>query len=191
MKAKKIKIDKEEAQEIVKEPMDDGDIKAYLPNTRILKYSELKKYKSIEELLKPKDAVIILYQDSPNTGHWVALMRNKKYIEYFDSYGDAVDSHHKYIPDDIRHQLGTYEKDLSRILDKAYYDKYKIYYNGYKYQKLREDVASCGAHVVLRILTFLRDNYKLKEYHKLLQDKRTINNNLNYDEIVASLVNQR
>ena len=39
--------------------MDDEDLKFYLPNTPILKYNELAKYKTIEQLLpKHKSAVI-------------------------------------------------------------------------------------------------------------------------------------
>jgi hypothetical protein len=191
MKVKKININKEDIKEIVKEPMDDSDIRHYLPNIRILKYNEIKNFNSIEQILKPKDAVIILYQDSPNSGHWVALMRKNKYIEYFDSYGKKVDDHHNYISDDVRQQLGTFNKDLSHLLDKAYYDGFKIYYNGFEYQKLRDDVASCGAHVILRILSFLNHNMKLKQYHQFLLNKKALNTNFNFDEIVSGLINKR
>ena len=69
--------------------------------------------------------------------------------------------------------MGTFDKDLSRLLDNAYYDGFKIYYNGYQYQKLKDDVASCGAHVIMRILTFLNHNMKLKQYHKFFLFVRT------------------
>ncbi len=65
-----------------------NDIEDVLPNTRIVKYSDLANYNHIAKLLpKIKDYVVILTETKPQSGHWTALTRNKNIITYFDSYG--------------------------------------------------------------------------------------------------------
>ena len=63
--------------EIKYESMDDQDIRYYLPNAVILKYNQLSKYKTIQQLLPSnKSYIILLYPvGSENSGHWVALTR--------------------------------------------------------------------------------------------------------------------
>ena len=54
---------------------------------KIMKYSELKKYDNILDLLTFKgDYRIILIENSFNVGHWVVLVRNNALI-FFDPYG--------------------------------------------------------------------------------------------------------
>jgi hypothetical protein len=66
-----------ELTEIIEDPLDDAEIKYYLgQKAKILKYSELAKYKSIDELLpNEKDFAVLLYEESPNVGHWVCLLK--------------------------------------------------------------------------------------------------------------------
>ena len=76
------------------ESLDDEDIRYYLPDARIMKYSELSKYTTIEQLLpKHKSYVVLLYPVSSETsGHWICITRFNITIEYFDSYGGTPDS---------------------------------------------------------------------------------------------------
>ena len=71
--------------DVVKEdPLGDNIIRKYLPNSRILKYSQLKNIMNIEELLPNEQSYcIILYESQPNSGHWTAIMRIDDNIEYF------------------------------------------------------------------------------------------------------------
>ena len=75
------------------ESMDNEDIHFYLPNAKLIMFNELKKYKTIEQLLpKHKSYFILLYPvQSETSGHWVCLTRFDKTIEYFDSYGNKPD----------------------------------------------------------------------------------------------------
>ena len=53
-------------EKVLKEPMDDGDIRFYFPRAKIMQYSGLKRFNNIEQLLpKQPDFVFILYEDSP------------------------------------------------------------------------------------------------------------------------------
>jgi hypothetical protein len=57
---------------ILEEPMDNFNIQKYLPNVPIITYNELPKYGTIDKILPHSGSyAIILYQNSPNSGHWV------------------------------------------------------------------------------------------------------------------------
>ena len=73
--------------------MGDDDISFYLPDAKILTYSELSNIKKIEDLLpRHKSYFILLYPvQSESSGHWVSLTRYDKTVEYFDCYGKKPD----------------------------------------------------------------------------------------------------
>ena len=71
-------------EDIIEEPMDDGDIRSYFPNAKVLRYADLADYDSIQELLPAsKSYAFLLYQHRPNDGHFTCLMRYGKTIEFF------------------------------------------------------------------------------------------------------------
>ena len=54
------------------------DFERFLDAPRILRYSQLAEYDSIQALLPlEKDYVIILYETKKNSGHWMCLIRNE------------------------------------------------------------------------------------------------------------------
>ena len=133
-------------EEIVTEPMDGGDIAHYYPKVRIIKYNDLDNYTSIEELLPEDDTYfILLYLDSPSTGHWVAMTRNNNLITFFDSYGGKIDSQLKWVDMGERIRLDTDKPCLTRLL-KAGSIPYT--YSPYDYQSNNPSIATCGAHVL-------------------------------------------
>ena len=89
----------------------DGQIK-------ILKYSQLRNFKSIDDLLKPYGRVIILYESKPGYGHWVGLFRypHSDVIEFFDSYGMFPDHERHYIKPDFREASQQEFPELSKLL---------------------------------------------------------------------------
>ena len=74
------------------EPLSDSKVRQALGDaTRILKYSELKNYDTINDLLpKINDFVIILLEEDVNRGHWTALMKPTSGYYYFNSYGQKL-----------------------------------------------------------------------------------------------------
>ena len=74
---------------LVHKALSDSDIRAILgENTKIIKYSELSSYRDLDDLLPNLlDYIIILYEDSPNAGHWTALLKYNNIFEFFDPYG--------------------------------------------------------------------------------------------------------
>ncbi|MCX6711627.1 MAG: Ulp1 family isopeptidase [Candidatus Woesearchaeota archaeon] len=187
---KKLKPTIQEAgqlKHIEKTCMSNEDINKYLPNCKIVSYNELPKYTSIFQLLPHnKSYVIILYQQSENSGHWVALLRYNNTIEYFDSLGNAPDVPLKWNSPEQNLSLGINDKYLSNLLAKS---KMRIIYNPIKYQEQNNEISTCGAHAVLRIQTMLK-GYDLAQYYEIMK-KAKKEMGVNFDEIAAGLINKR
>ena len=164
-----------EDPKIIKERMaeyiSDGDITRHLgPDAmnNIIKYSDLKQYNNIEELLPTdKSYKIILIENEHNSGHWVLLMRykyeGKEYIEFFNSYGLMPTTSLDFI-NKIKNQiLGQNIKYLDKLLNKAK-KQFKIIYSTKRFQKLRPEIATCGRHMLLRLLMMLHYDLSLYDY---------------------------
>jgi hypothetical protein len=130
-------------------------------DTNIVEHRNLYKYSNIDQILK-NDACIIFYdRTSGNVGHWCCIIRRGDSIEYFDSYGRPP-SFPKYIHGDKPYLLNLLKKS-----------RYYVYYNPYNFQS--KGVATCGRHVVMRIL-FKR--YSLGYYKRFM-------NNIDHDDLVS------
>lgn len=154
-------------------------------NDRIISYSELKNYKTLTSLL-PKNGSfkILLYEQRRNTGHWVLLLRYDDIVEYFDSYGNPPN-----------YPL-TYSETMNSQLDQRYeylhnlfsdQSEFNIVYNKYKFQSDLNDAATCGKHVLLRLIKFKYSDLDLPsyiEYFKRLARKYKLTN----DELVTLLI---
>ncbi len=145
-------------KEFMKHPIADSDIMNICNGqTRIIKNSSLRNYKSIDDLLKPYGSCVILY-DKPDgsAGHWSCIVQTGNSIEFFCPYG--------YYPDKA---LQTIEGKpyVTKLLTES---KYEISYNDYKLQKLAKDVNVCGRYVGMRVL--LKD-LPLKTFTQLFISK--------------------
>jgi hypothetical protein len=141
-------------------------------------YPNLKKYKSIDQLLGPHKACVLLYETKQDYGHYVCVMKqgNNKY-EFFDPYGDKPDGELKFIPENFREVSGQEYPHLCYLLYKS---GGSVEYNDHKLQKKSQDVSTCGRHVACRIN--FRDT-PLEEYVKRLKGVR----GMTPDEVVTVL----
>ena len=140
-----------------------------------MKYADLSKYKTIEQLLpKDGDFKIILIEDKQNSGHWVSVARYGKTIEYFNSYGCKYDTDWRWIPRLVRIVLGQNTNDLTRLFKQAEKDGYKVVYNKKRLQKLSPNIQTCGRHIVFR-RHLAQMGYNLKEYQDLMERLRDAN----------------
>lgn len=163
--------------------LSDSDIHSYLPDVNIIMYNELSDYNSIDELLpNPNSYVILLYQDSENTGHWTCLLRQNNTVEFFDPYGKYPDTQLRWVDNEIREDLGITGKFISNLFNNS---KLKVVYNTAPYQLSGVNVNTCGRHVVYRLLN---RHLSLKNYHKYFKEE-TKKLNCNYDGVVAKIVN--
>ena len=89
------------------------DIKEITNNAvNIVPYHTLRPNHSLEELFGDKPAVMLLYETKENYGHWVALIKQNGFLEFFDSYGFKVDEELNY---------AKYDKEatLTKILQQS------------------------------------------------------------------------
>ena len=80
-------------RKLIHKALSDSDIRTILgADTKIITCSELANINSLDELLpRLVDYAIILYEDSPNRGHWVALLKYNGMFEQLGSYGIKPD----------------------------------------------------------------------------------------------------
>ena len=162
------------------------DIKKILNgNVKIIIYPEIVDYKSIDDLLKPYDCVVILYMHNKIQngyyGHWCCIFRiDDKNIEFFDPYGIFPD-------DELDYNISTYfrkesglEYPLLTYLLFYTGSKYKLSYNEYVFQG--KNVSTCGRHCAVRLLN---KHLSLKEYKKKMDSFKQ-----NYDIIVTIMTNK-
>lgn len=189
-------LNKAEVNDDIPEMISDGDIRGYFgqkANSKILKYGELEKYKSIDQLLRgSKNFIILLIEDQENSGHFVCLLKykSKRYqkpvIEYFDSYGQPPAFHINNLPDATNDHLNQDELWLNQLLNKAL-RKYTIIYNKCKFQEVKTGVNTCGKHVLLRIIMNQYRDYDLVQYINFMNRMKK-KYNLTYDQIASWLI---
>jgi hypothetical protein len=163
----------------------------YLGRPKIIKYSELNKYNDLDELLPNiNDYVIILIEAEENIGHWVALLKYKIkddiFIEWVDSYGMVPATGLKYNSDYTNRLLGNDINKIFELLENEKYNK-QIIYNKSRLQELDNNIATCGRHVIFRILCFKFFNANLYEYLKIMNNLKQ-KFNISADEVVAMLI---
>jgi len=149
-------------------PLTDGQLESYIgvKPEDIIKYADLKNYNSITDLLPDKsDFRIILIEQKFNSGHWVCILRNGNNIEYFNSYGAKYDTDWKFISRMIRICLGEETNEMTRLMNQAEKDGFKTSFNKFRFQKLANNIQTCGRHCIFRIECFKMgyDNDQYKE----------------------------
>jgi len=179
---------KEEIEEVIEQPIDDSEIRFYLPDAKIKTYKELSGYKNINELLpENKDYAIILYLDAPNKGHWTAVLKYDNKIEMFDPYGiKEIDEELKWVPCNERIKLGVAVPYMTRLFNTIKKPQKGIL-STFEYQDDKTSVASCGRHTVYRILKLLDDDMDIEQYYNHMKNLRK-KFNITYDQIVSTYV---
>ena len=153
-------------------------------NDKIMKYSALENYDSIEELLPEQfDYRFILIENKLNSGHWTVLCRYKNNIYYFDSYGVKVDGQWKYIPNFIRIALNQDSNDLTKLLNKAKKEGFKVESNKVKYQSDADGVNTCGRYCIM-VVKLVEKGFNMEEIEKVL-DNGCEKYHCNYDILMC------
>ena len=166
----------------INEPLSSSKVKSALgDNCRILKYSQLRDYDNIKDLLPDvNDFIILLLEDSENHGHWTALMNSKSGYYYFNSYGKKYDSDLSVIPTCINRILGQDKREITRLLDGKNCDWNKKCFQGSKSQ-------TCGRWCVIAITLICMMGYSPREAEKYIIDKSELLGK-GYDEFVSKFV---
>jgi hypothetical protein len=165
----------------IMEPLSDAKVKSALgPGTRILKYSELKGYDSIGQLLPNiNDFIILLLEDQPNSGHWTTLCKLHEGYYYMNSYGQKYDTDLSIIPLCVRKILGEDKREITRLLD-----GHPCGWNKIKLQGATSQV--CGRWVVLFLTMTTKMGYSPAEFFEFIANHSKMFKN--DDTLVAKLV---
>lgn len=142
---------KQNLREIGKRPLSDGDIREFLDSSvPILTYPELKNYRHIDEILDKKGRAVILYlTESPTSGHWVGLLRRGKTIEFFDPYGNPVDTQQEKLGEGIPNK--EFGQDMPILRELLAGSGYKVIQNRHPFQRDSKDINTCGRWVISRL----------------------------------------
>jgi hypothetical protein len=159
---------------------DDEIFNALKGHTRIFLYRDIINAYDIDDLFGPYDSVVLLYEKEPQVGHWVALLRNNDVIEFFDSYGMFPESEKDYIDQNFIKMSGQRQNKLAQLLHDAWYIGYRVEYNNYDLQVMKDGVSTCGRHVISRIWN---KHLNIDEYNKFINSFR--NEGLNPDDVVS------
>lgn len=140
-------------------PLSNYDIKQICGLT-VVPYDHLYQFTSIEDIFNTyqNDGIIILYQNSPTTGHYCLLtILEDDTVMFYDSYGLSPD-----------HQL-LFQKYNTQPVIKPLLDKYKKYtVNNHLQQNARFESNVCGSYCILRYQT--KEYYTHDEFDKFLQE---------------------
>ena len=170
---------------VIKDPLGDDEIRKYLPDAKIVKYSEMNKYNSIDEILpNERDYCIFLYEESKNNGHWCCILKHNDVFEYFDSYGGEPDEPLAWTSCGKRRELNELYPHLSTLLSQT---PNEVVYNPIKYQAESPLVNTCGRHSILRILKMLKNDMDLSSYYKFMKKQKKKDGT--YDDVVAKNIN--
>lgn len=174
-----IDTDKEEIARRITDMISDDEIERYLGKEgykKIIKYNQLKNYKSIDHLLpKINDYKIILIESQENSGHWILILKyknkeKKTIIEYYNSYGMKPEADLNYIGNTMNKLLGNNKDDLNNLLDNAISKGYEVIYNKKRFQSSNKKVNTCGRHVINRIIMNKKFKMDLYEYIDFIEE---------------------
>lgn len=187
-------VPRTELNQRLKKYISDDDLINYFGQDfqrKIVRYSELSKYQTIEQLLPTNESfIIILIEWAPYTGHWVLLSRyiteGEDTIEYFNSYGDNPSYEIRNMEESKRQELGQGILYLNNLLNKAL-NKYCIIYNKFQFQSEKAHIGTCGRHCIFRAIMMRDFDLDLHEYVEFME-KLKKKTKLTYDEIVAIFI---
>lgn len=121
-------------------PLSEDDVRRAIPGAKVIKYDKLAHLKRL-----PRLPLVVLYETSPDYGHWVTVLRTPEGIEHFDSYGIIPDQELKWVPRAF--QAGS-RQDHTHLLRLLAGSGKKINYSPYKLQG--DNSAVCGRWAILR-----------------------------------------
>lgn len=158
------------------DPLSRDTMHELAPEAAIYKYSELKEFDAL-----PRLPFILLYETSPDFGHWVLITETPEGIEHFDSYGLKPDGEFSFVPLMFRAQSGQASPHLVKLLLDT---GVPINFSGAKLQSTRTPTATCGRWCVTRLMF---NDMKSDDFIKMIRGAAK-RHRLTNDELVTALV---
>jgi len=142
--------------------LSDDDIRRLLGgNIKITTYADLKNVQNINELFDSRGRAIIFYpQQNSQSGHWTAMIRSGRQIEFFDPYGEPPDAQKDGISKSKLEQMRMDHPDLTNLLERS---GCRVIFNKIQLQTMANDVQTCGRHCVCRLLYYRKPIQRYRE----------------------------
>lgn len=116
---------------------------------KVVKYSDLYKFKNIEDMFNKKcKCVLMLYEQKNNYGHWVCLINHPKKVIFFDPYAMEPDDQLQFTNIKFRKDNNMELPYLTYLL---FHSEKPIDYNDKRFQKLDDKINTCGYWVGIRM----------------------------------------
>jgi len=151
-------------------PLSGDEIMDADPSIHVLTYGQLAHYKSIDQLLKKFEKIVLLYFNKEDFGHWVALFKNKQEVQDVDI-----------------NVMKKYGQMHPLLVDMLLDSTHPIRYNDVQYQAYgKRDgkiINTCGQHCVVRLIN---SDMSEKEYLDYII-MNMIKNNMSSDAIAVVL----
>jgi len=180
-------ISKSKADVDLSHPLSGDEIMDADPSIHVLTYGQLAHYKSIDQLLKKFEKIVLLYFNKEDFGHWVALFKNKQGINFFDSYGTMPDKNQ--VQDVDINVMKKYGQMHPLLVDMLLDSTHPIRYNDVQYQAYgKRDgkiINTCGQHCVVRLIN---SDMSEKEYLDYII-MNMIKNNMSSDATAVTIFN--
>lgn len=166
----------------MRQPLNGTELMNFMDGkTTVLTYKDLKNYNTLDSVFGDYDNFILLYETSTNRGHWTIVIKHKKTVEHFDSYGLKPDYELDYINMTFREENNEKFSYLSWLY---YTSPYTVVYNDFKFQEMSADINTCGRHCIQRYRCKGMNIDKYINFMKKLKKEFQIS----FDEIVSLLV---
>lgn len=150
----------------------------------LIEYKQLYQTAKLDDLFI-NDCCVILYRSSPKSAHWCCLLRNKYGIEFFDAFGELIDSQIDEVESANPIYAESYYKGDKRLIELLVESPYDdLSYNEFRLQKEAKNINTCGRHVAVRLLF---KHLSLEEY---INHLLTMYPNKSPDEIVLQITNK-
>lgn len=145
--------------------LSDDDIRQLLgSDIKITPYGDLEHVSNINELFDRKGRAIIFFpQENERVGHWCAMIKDGRQIEFFDPYGEEPDAQKDNLSKSKLEQLRMDHPDLTELLLKS---GCRVIFNKVQLQKLSNHVQTCGRHCVSRLLY---SKYPIQRYREMIR----------------------
>jgi hypothetical protein len=141
--------------------MDRGqDSNFFAPYGKVIKYEDFHQYENtpiVDFIRRNGGTLFVLYPAATrNDGHWIALFltrgdRNgEAVVEFFDPYGLRIEQQWEYTAD-------KQTRSLARMLAVC---PIPVVYNERRVQEMRDNMATCGYHCVLRAVNHNKTLYE-------------------------------
>lgn len=155
----------------LKQMLSNDDFNKYLPDApeNLITYKELKKYKTMEQLLEKEfDYKILLIETQKNSGHWCVLVRRGDTVFWCDSYGMCPKESINMIPSFIRKMLGQENDEIKRLYQSARREGFKVEENEFEFQADTPNINTCGRWVLF-FIECIKEGMGFKEMEALIE----------------------